>query len=128
MQKKKLEARGRAHDDRTWVYTLSGHLYGSPEAYAFQDEVRERINSGTRKLVIDLAGVEKIDSCGIGILVATMWSASQGGAGLVLAALTPKVERLLSIAMLLEHIDHADTLEEALAKADRMEAAPGGPS
>jgi anti-anti-sigma factor len=122
MQRKKLEARGRAHDERTWIYTLTGSLYGSPEAYEFQNEVRERIGSGTERLVIDLSGVDKIDSCGIGVLVATMWSASQAGIGLVLAALTPKVERLLSMAMLLEHIDHAQTLDEALAKANRMKA------
>ena len=45
-----------------------------------------------------------------------MWSASQSGARLVLAALSRKVEKVLSIAMLLDHIDHAPTVDEAVAR------------
>lgn len=121
MWSKKLEVRGEAHDDQTWIYTLSGNLFGSAEAYAFQEKARDKIGSGVKKLVVDLAAVERIDSSGIGILVATMWSASQAGAGLALASVTPKVERVLSIAMLLDHITHADSVDAALAKLDEMQ-------
>ena len=120
MWRKKLEVCGEARDRETWIYTLSGNLFGSAEGYAFQEETRERIRSGTKKLVVDLAAVDRIDSSGVGILVATMWSASQAGAGLALASVTPKVERVLSIAMLLEHIEHADSVDAALVKLDEM--------
>jgi anti-anti-sigma factor len=121
MWKKKLEVTSESRDDRTWIYKLSGSLFGSAEGYAFQDEVRQKIASGVKKVVIDLASVEKIDSSGIGILVATMWSASQAGAGLVLAALSARVEKVLSIAMLLDRVEHADSVEDALAKLDGMD-------
>jgi anti-anti-sigma factor len=121
MWKNKLEVRAEARDDQTRVYTLSGSLFGSSEGYGFQEEVRQQIAAGVKKIVVDLSAVEKIDSSGIGILVATMWSASQGGAGLALAALSAKVEKVLSIAMLLDHIVHADTVDDAIAKLDRME-------
>jgi anti-sigma B factor antagonist len=121
MWKNKLEFRGEARDELTWVYTLSGNLFGSPEGYGFQEEVRQRIVSGARRVVIDLAAVDRIDSSGVGILVATMWSASQAGAGLVLAALSPKVEKVLSIAMLLDHIDHAGSVDEALTTLGAMQ-------
>ena len=124
MAKKNFEVVSVAHDDETRIYTLSGRLFGSPEAYGFQEEVRQKIASGTRKIVIDLATVDRIDSSGIGILVAMMWSASQKGAGLILAALSAKVEQVLSIAMLLDHIDHASTVEKALARLDEMELKP----
>jgi anti-anti-sigma factor len=120
----KLEVRSEARDDQTWVYTLSGSLFGSTEGYAFQEEVRQKIASGARKVVIDLAAVDKIDSSGIGILVAMMWSASRGGAGLILAALSARVEQVLGIAMLLDHIDHTATVEEALASLERMDLKP----
>jgi anti-anti-sigma factor len=120
MWKKKLEVGSEVRDDQTRVYTLSGCLFGSSEGYGFQEEVRKEIASGVTKIVIDLSSVEKIDSSGIGILVATMWSASQAGAGLVLAALSARVEKVMSIAMLLDHIEHADSVEDALAKLDRM--------
>jgi anti-anti-sigma factor len=124
MWKHKLEVASESRDDRTWVYTLSGSLFGSTEGYAFQEEVRQKIASGVTRIVIDLAAVEKIDSSGIGILVALMWSASSGGAGLVLASLSKTVEKVLAIAMLLDHIDHADTIPDALDRLDRMTLEP----
>jgi anti-anti-sigma factor len=114
----KLEFRSEARDDRTWIYTLSGDLYGNSGGYAFQEEVRQRIAGGATGVIIDLSDVAKMDSAGIGILVAIMWSASNAGGKLVLAALSPKVRDLLSIAMLMDHIDHADSVQEALAKLD----------
>jgi len=121
MWKKKLEVGSEVRDDQTRIYTLAGNLFGSSEGYGFQEEIRKQIASGVTRIVIDLSSVEKIDSSGIGILVATMWSASQAGAGLVLAALSARVEKVLSIAMLLDHIEHADSVEDALAKLDRMQ-------
>jgi len=97
------------------VYALKGHLCGTPPSYEFQDEVREKIGAGTRKIVIDLGGVERIDSCGIGILASLMWSASQAGGGMVLASVPKHVEKLLGIVMLLDHIDHADDRAAAIA-------------
>ncbi len=112
----KLEFRSEAHGDMAWVYTLTGDLYGNAGGYALQDEIRKKIAAGAHCIVIDLAGVQKMDSAGIGVLVAIMWSASRAGGRLILAALSPKVRDLLSIAMLLDHMDHAGSVEEALAK------------
>jgi anti-sigma B factor antagonist len=118
MSGKKLDVQCVARDDLTWIYTLVGDLYSNTEGYGFQEEVRGKIAGGAKGIIIDLAGVKRIDSSGIGILVAVMWSASNAGGRLVLAALSPKVHDVLSIAMLLDHIDHADSKEEALAKLD----------
>jgi len=89
-------------DSQIIVYTLFGYLYGSPHSYEFQEEVRGKIASGVSRIVIDLEAVEKIDSAGLGILASVMWSASQAGGGMVLAAVPPTVEKLLGIAMLLD--------------------------
>jgi anti-anti-sigma factor len=119
--KKKLEFTATQRDDLTWVYTVTGQLYGLNDGYKFQDDVRERVAAGARKVVVDLSAVDRIDSSGIGILVTIMWSASNAGGGLVLAALPDRIERLLAMAMLLDHIDHAGTVDEALAKLDGMD-------
>jgi anti-anti-sigma factor len=108
-----------AFDSGLMVYELTGHLCGHAPAYGFQDEVREKIAGGTSRIVIDLAGVEKIDSCGIGILASLMWSASQAGGGLVRASVPKQVEKLLGIVMLLDHIDHADDRAAAVAMLRR---------
>jgi anti-anti-sigma factor len=97
------------------VFTLAGPLNGLEAAYDFQNEVRRKIAGGCRKIVLDLAGVERIDSCGIGILASLMWSASQAGAGMVLAAVPSHVEKLLQVVTLLDHVDHAESRETAIA-------------
>ena len=97
------------------VYALSGNLYGSAEAYAFQEDVRQNIAGGVKKVVIDMTDSEKVDSCGIGILASVMWSASQAGGGMVLVSAPKQLERLLGVVMLLDRIDHADSRDEAIA-------------
>jgi len=124
---KHLEVRRGSRDAETRVYSLSGSLYGSKEGYDFQEEIRREVASGVRKIVIDMAAVDRIDSTGIGIQVAAMWSASHAGAGLVLAALSSKVEKVLSIALLLDHIGHAESVEQALAALDGMKLVPRAP-
>jgi anti-anti-sigma factor len=112
----KLEVRTEERDGGVLVFTVSGPLFGTTDGYTFQNKVRDRIAEGAKHVILDLAGVGKIDSSGIGILVATMWSASQAGTGLTLASISRKVEEVLSIAMLLDHVDHADSVDEAIAR------------
>jgi anti-sigma B factor antagonist len=116
----KLEVESESRDDNTRIYSLSGALFASDDAYAFQQQVRDEIAGGAHKIVIDLSSVEKIDSSGIGILVALMWSASRAGGALVLAAIPSRVEKILEIAKLLDHIDHAESEAAALAMLEGM--------
>ena len=115
----KLEVHSESRPDGTCVARLSGNLFGSPTGYAFQDEMRRRIADGARAVVIDVANVQPIDSSGVGILVALMWSASSAGTPLVLTALPQRIEKVLSMAMLLDHVDHAASVDEALARLDK---------
>ncbi len=118
MTRKELEFKcitPEAAGDGIVVYTLSGSLCGTPPSYELQEQIRKQIAGGVNKIVIDLARVDKVDSCGIGILASVMWSASQAGGRMVLASVPPYVEKLLGIVMLLDRIDHADSREAAIA-------------
>jgi len=118
MVKKPLEVHNELIDDSTLVITLSGDLLGSSRGYDLQNEIREKVSGGSTKIVVDLAAIDRIDSSGVGILMAMMWSASQAGGRFILASIPPKVEKVLGIVMLLDHIDHAGSVQEALAKLD----------
>ena len=118
MAKNTLEVQSESIDVSTWVITLSGNLYGSSLGYDLLSDVRQKISGGSTGIVLDLAAVDRIDSSGVGILVAMMWSASQAGGMLVLASIPERVEKILGIAMLLDHIDHAGSVQEALAKLE----------
>jgi anti-sigma B factor antagonist len=116
----RLSFRSESRDAGILVYVLEGDLFGSTGAYDFQEDVRAKLGDGARGIVIDLAGVVRIDSTGIGVLVALMWSASGAGGGMVLASIPARVGKILDIAMLLDHIDHAASVDEAVAKLQEM--------
>ncbi len=115
MVKNPLEVQNESIDDSTCIITLSGNLFGSSRGYELQNEVREKISGGSTSIVVDLAAIDRIDSSGVGILMAMMWSASQAGGRFILASIPPRVEKVLGIVMLLDHIDHAGSVQEALA-------------
>lgn len=116
MLKSKLEMSTQARDKATYVYSLTGDLLGSHEGYSFQEDVRSKVHSGAKNIILDLGAVTRIDSSGIGILVAIMFSVSNAGGRLVMAGLTPRVKSALGIAMLLDRIEQAETAEAALAR------------
>ena len=118
--REKLSVRTEERGDGTILYHLSGRFFGTSEAYAFQDEVRGRIAGGARRTVIDLSEVERIDSSGIGILVGLMFSGHRSGGGIVLSRIPAEIKDLLGMLMLLERMEHADSVEEAVAKLDAM--------
>ena len=123
MREYRLEVEREEAGPNRWVFRARGGLLGNRECYAFQEEVRKTVAGGGKRVAVDLSGIQRISSSGIGILTTMMWSASNAGSALVLASLSPKVEKVLGIAMLLDHIDHAESVEAALAKLDGMELA-----
>ena len=123
----KLSIEISEHESGATIFSLCGDLHGTTEGYAFQDQVRDRFLTGTRKIVIDLAAVKRIDSCGIGILAAIAMSAQNAGAGLLLASLPERIEQILGVTHFLEFVDHAASIPEALSKLDEMKL-PGKPS
>jgi len=116
----KLSIEINEHDPGTLIMVLNGDLHGTPEGYEFQDEVRNRFSAGTRRIIVDLAEVGRIDSCGIGILAAIAMSAQNAGGGLVLASLPQRIEQILGVTHFLEFVDHAGSIPEALKKLDEM--------
>ncbi|MBP7148980.1 MAG: STAS domain-containing protein [Acidobacteria bacterium] len=97
------------------VYHLEGRLHGTGPAYALQEEVRRRVGEGLRGIVIDLSGVERIDSSGIGILAAMVSSLRNAGGRLVLAGMNPRVHKLLDAMWFLRIVEHAPTVQDGVA-------------
>ena len=116
----KLSIEINEHDSGTTIYSLNGNLHGTPEGYEFQDDIRKRLSSGTRRIIIDLAEVGRIDSCGIGILAAVAMSAQNTGGGMVLASLPERIEKIIGVTHFLSFVDHAASIPEALEKLDAM--------
>lgn len=85
-------------------------------------EVREIILSllekGGQQLVVDLSGVNFIDSSGLGALLSGYKSANLRSSAFILSGLKPRVQSMFELTRLHRVFTIAATVEEALAKLD----------
>ena len=80
-------------------------------APAMTEELRARL--GPRPLVVDLAGIEFMDSSGLGVLVGAHKEAAARGGALLLAAPGPRVHRIFKITKLHKVFALYETVDEA---------------
>jgi anti-sigma B factor antagonist len=81
---------------------------------ALRDSVIEALDSGSRKILINLKDVSTIDSSGIGELVAAYTTVTNRGGRLKLVGLPPKVSDILQITQLVTVFEVMDSEEEAV--------------
>ena len=79
----------------------------------FAEVIRELLNSGTRRLVLNLAGVPYIDSCGLGAVAQAYVSAWRRGGDLKLLHLTGRNRQLFKVTKLDTVFEVFDTEDEA---------------
>jgi anti-sigma B factor antagonist len=81
---------------------------------ALRDSVIEALDSGSRKILINLKDVSTIDSSGIGELVAAYTTVTNRGGKLKLVGLPPKVNDILQITQLVTVFEVMESEEEAV--------------
>lgn len=86
------------------VLELTERLTVETEAH-LRDAVRRQLDAGRRHLVLDLARVPYVDSCGLGTMVQAYVSAHRAGGSVRLSNITPRVRQLLTITRLLTVFD-----------------------
>jgi anti-sigma B factor antagonist len=86
--------------------------------------------AGNPRVVADLAALEFLDCCGLGVLIRVRVQAQQAGGDLLLAAAGPRVRRLLALTgMTGVFCVHASVDEAVLAAGwPRSEAYPQAPA
>jgi anti-sigma B factor antagonist len=86
--------------DGVTVMACAGQITLGESSTRFRNTFRELLQSGMRRLVLDLGEITFLDSTGIGELVGAYTSAQNAGASLKLARVPGKVEELLRITKL----------------------------
>jgi anti-sigma B factor antagonist len=104
----------RRIDDVT-VLELQGRLVFDDGDRAFRARVDELVEQGRMRIVVNLAAVTYIDSCGIGSLVAKFVSLRRKGGDLRFVHVTPRSNRLLQITRLIGIFRIFDSEDEAVA-------------
>ena len=95
------------------VFSLSGKLMGGEEVLLLCNRLKSLLAEGSMNLVIDLAGIEWTNSCGLGMLIGLHVSAVNAGGRLALANVD-NIRRLLNMTRLHEILDNYESVDEAV--------------
>jgi len=90
----------RREQDGVSVLELKGRLTFGPEDIVLNDEIRHALAARRIRLVMDLGGVDKMDSAGLGTLLYARAELRRAGGGLALANLHPSHLQNLLMARL----------------------------
>lgn len=107
----KLSTRNK---DEILVVDCSGRIVFGDESSLLRDEVKKAIADGHKRIVLNLAEVNYIDSGGLGTLVALHTTAHNAGGTIKLANLTKRVGDLLQVTKLLTVFEVHGSEYEAL--------------
>jgi anti-anti-sigma factor len=95
--------------------TLTGPLDESARTQ-FREQLHPIVGTSGARLVLDLSGVPRINSPGIGNLVALVADANTQGSRVVLCSLTPFVTGVMAVTKLDQFFELAGSVEEAVAR------------
>ena len=99
--------------DVSVIDVTSKNMGGS--APSIREAVARLHNDGRTLIVLNLAGLEYVDSAGLGDLVTCNIRSAQSGRPLKVAAITPRIDHLLKTTRLATTFDRYETVEAAIA-------------
>ena len=77
------------------IVALSGKFLAGSDGPYLRQKVKDFIDAGTKKLILDFSDVPYIDSTGLGFLAGARVTAQNAGTRMVLANLNTHVQRIL---------------------------------
>ena len=100
------------------ILDIEGRIVLGDEIHDLRDAVRDLIKQGKKKIILNLAGVDYIDSSGVGELVANFTAVRNSGGELKLLNLTQKVQDVLYVTKLYTVFDIKDDEFHAVKSFD----------
>lgn len=110
---------GTRQVDGVTILDLSGRITLGEGSVQLRDAVRDLLAKGQKKILLNLADVNYIDSSGIGELVSAFTTVKNQGGELKLLNLTKKVHDLLQITKLYTVFDVQDDETSAVGSFAR---------
>lgn len=99
------------------IFSITG-AFDAAEAPKIRDELKQVIDAGRAKLIIDLGQVQFVDSSGLSVLVTALKSARAKAGDVVLLNLTPPVRSIIELTRLHRILEISDSEEAALKKLE----------
>ncbi len=100
------------------ILDIEGRIVLGDEIHDLRDAVRGLIGAGKKKIILNLEGVDYIDSSGVGELVGCFTTVRNAGGELKLMNLTQKVQDVLHVTKLYTVFDIKDDEFHAVKSFD----------
>jgi anti-sigma B factor antagonist len=113
------------HAEGVTVLEVSGRIVLGDGGITLRDSIQAVLKTGAKKLVVDMGGVNYMDSSGLGELTNAYTSAKTRGCDLKLARLTRKLDNLMLITKLATVFDIYPDEVKAVAAFSDYHAAVG---
>jgi anti-anti-sigma factor len=117
----------RFKDDAA-ILSLSGKFLAGSDGPYLRQKVKDLMEAGTRKLIVQFADVPYIDSTGLGFLAGARATVQDAGARIVLASLNRHVRKILDEVNLTQFFAVADNEAAAMALLSQPDPAAGATS
>lgn len=96
------------------VLELNGRLTVNDGVPELRGKVKDLLNTGEQQIILNLSGVDYMDSTGVDCLVSSYTTTIKQGGELKFSCLTDRVHRLLDITRLLTVFDTYEDESQAL--------------
>ncbi len=100
------------------VFDLTGEITLDDEDLAYRKKVHALIDAGQHKVLLNLAGVTRVDSAGVGMLVAKLKTVREKSGDIKLVNMTNRSARLfgvMKILLVFESFDDEATAAKSFA-------------
>jgi anti-anti-sigma factor len=91
--------------DGVIVFDLHGGLEGGPDSFKIRDAIKEKIEEGARKFILNLDKVSFVNSTGIGIITAVYTSIKNADGQMKISNANEKISRVMMVTKLLDVFD-----------------------
>jgi anti-sigma B factor antagonist len=82
------------------VFEMRGRLTLGDRLTEIEDSIKTDLQTGCRKLVLDMGGLEFIDSAGLGMLVMCAGAMQENGGRMCVVTANPRILHLLEVTQL----------------------------
>lgn len=97
------------------VLSISGNLMGGDETKEVHEKVKQLIQEGHKKFVIDLSKVKWMNSTGLGVMISCLTSVQNAQGDLKISGATEKVKSLFIMTKLITVFDAYPSVDDAVA-------------
>ena len=97
------------------ILGISGKLMGGTDADTFRDLIHQLIESGKKRVLVDLASVKWVNSTGVGILITGYTTMRRNKGDMKLLNVSNKIQSILYVTKLNLIFECFDDQDEAIA-------------